>query len=926
MSTLESSGSSKTETMMELIDILLDFMDITKEPNLKRVIQFAFGILNTNNIEKLQFASKLISKLFAVIFPDPEEDEVLQTRNPQLVSDFILCVQMWTGHFPDEGKFLLAQLCSRTLNNENQPHAGQILVQLMDDILRDLGAEYITSSKLYCRILKLLESNRNEERISGHLLLKKLLDKSKCTQLNLFSYINVMECLNIEQSPQNSASLSARLSLLKENDTDGNWMRIFYSSLLQDSNIPRLHSSLVFIMDHFTIAELFSAHLLKEFLAATNSPNLHDMEGINLPEQQMKKFLSDNAQKQFFKAFGEVAWYGVPLCRWLDCIETGIKLQITKKHLLKISELVRNIANLDLRNSASNRFCEVFKVSIESLSVGDFMTLIRTLYNDNDIVCAYGLYLLVRIIENSQNINEEMVNFTKSFYESLSDKRDNYYLWDPLMELLRQFEHVPKTQHGWWRLPAFFSLHNNDEVRDFYRIEYDVNIELINECKNLKELQKHLIYKLNCQTEEETYFVMQQSVDLFLEKNVHHWSQLEEFHLDPVEVLENGAFKTLSHLSKLLSAHDKRLQDEKVIETFQVLLRNYPRRWVIPGNILKYVYKHLDIYKPEKLLDEMIANSSDGWELGAILCSTNSISVSKLINGLLYCETPTGVSRNAYAYLNSLSTWNINDHIKRNNYITYVSGMYKEQSVHILFNELLNINEHITVKESVENSRDHRIQMRIARTLFNYECFGETLPEYVSDKLWTALVAPNNPLNITYLFECLVAKLLPSFQLLMEKLKSLTSLQSHQQESIISVVYIYCMRNWDSLKLEQLQTAFELLWLHMMTAKFQTMFFSQLVLHRLAVRCEEKSIDLPFVDAIKSNLELLIGDKTPEYRVEARLLLPEILKYFPPADSILYMTNAPFDEYNNPKWEYSQNQMKKLDKIRTAFKAKGLTV
>ncbi|KRF82980.1 uncharacterized protein Dvir_GJ26119, isoform C [Drosophila virilis] len=105
---------------------------------------------------------------------------------------------------------------------------------------------------------------------------------------------------------------------------------------MKDSNIPRLHSTLVFIMDHFTIAELCSARLLKEFLAATNSPHLHDMEGINLPEQQMKTFFSKNTQKQLFKAFGEVAWHGVALCRWLNCIETCIKLQITKNLLLKM--------------------------------------------------------------------------------------------------------------------------------------------------------------------------------------------------------------------------------------------------------------------------------------------------------------------------------------------------------------------------------------------------------------------------------------------------------------------------------------------------------------------------------------------------------------------------------------------------------------
>ncbi|TDG52056.1 hypothetical protein AWZ03_001337 [Drosophila navojoa] len=563
-----TTGEVDNTTAMELVDILLDFVDSTKEPQLKRLIQYVCGLLNTNSSENLHLASKLIRKLFAVVVPSTKDDQQVQTYNSQLVSDFLLCVQMWTSRFPEGGKFLLRQVCSRTANNEKSQELGQ----LFDDILHELGPKFIDSSKLYCRVKKLLESKNNEERNSGYLILNKLLDSTRSENLDLYSYISVMECIKIEQK-------SISLSLLKEKNIDVNWMRILYIRLLQTTNIPMRHVIIDFIMDHFTVAELFSANLLIEFLSATNHLELHNLEGNPIQETKMKKFVTENDNnKQFVKALAEVPWTGVPLHRWLSCLEPRKQPQIKNNLLLNLAAHVRKIDNTSLRNSAGDLLCDLFEVSIESLSLPQFIEFVKTLYRDNEDV--YGLLtdILQILIDSSDDMKEDIVHLTKSTYEIFRDVHNDNNLWSSLKELVRKLDSVPTDLHGWWRLPAFFSTFSSKEAREFFRTRYDVNFDFIEECKDLNELQQHLIDKLKCQTSDEIYFVKQRSLQHFLDKNVHHWSQLGEFNLNPIHILETGSFYTLSHMACLLEKHDQKLPDESLIDFFLEQLNKYNRR------------------------------------------------------------------------------------------------------------------------------------------------------------------------------------------------------------------------------------------------------------------------------------------------------------------------------------------------------------
>ncbi|EDV93580.1 GH17217 [Drosophila grimshawi] len=171
---------------------------------------------------------------------------------------------------------------------------------------------------------------------------------------------------------------------------------------------------------------------------------------------------------------------------------------------------------------------------------------------------------------------------------------------------------------------------------------YDININVVKECRQPTELHIYLIDKLNCNTEEEILFVQQRSVDLFLTNNVHNWSQLEGFHLNLIEIIRNCTLNTLVHLTNLLGGHDQPLQDAKVLNTLLMVLRTYPKRWTT--NILKYATQHLDLNETKNLIEDMISNCNDVWELGQILM-TKSLPQSTIIKGLLHSDISLGVRR-----------------------------------------------------------------------------------------------------------------------------------------------------------------------------------------------------------------------------------------------------------------------------------------
>lgn len=122
--------------------------------------------------------------------------------------------------------------------------------------------------------------------------------------------------------------------------------------------------------------------------------------------------------------------------------------------------------------------------------------------------------------------------------------------------------------------------------------------------------------------------------------------------------------------------------------------------------------------------------------------------------------------------------------------------------------------------------------MRIAKAILD-------LSNHWIPGLWEALLCPSDQLNISFIYEFLVAKLLPGIAPLLDQLKHLITLKPSQQVSLISVVHTYCLTRWDTLQQEQLTSIFSTLLPLTMGANFQTRLFAQLVLHRLATHCIE---------------------------------------------------------------------------------------
>lgn len=126
--------------------------------------------------------------------------------------------------------------------------------------------------------------------------------------------------------------------------------------------------------------------------------------------------------------------------------------------------------------------------------------------------------------------------------------------------------------------------------------------------------------------------------------------------------------------------------------------------------------------------------------------------------------------------------------------------------------------------------------MRIGRAMLRITFKN---PSYWSDQLWVALLALNEHENIKYMFECLVARCLPSVDLLLNRLNQLDALESCQQLSFISVLHIYCLSKYNHIKLEQLQKIIDLLLPQTMAKDFEIRLFTQLVLHRLLQQFED---------------------------------------------------------------------------------------
>ncbi|ALC47584.1 CG18596 [Drosophila busckii] len=940
-------------SVAELNDLLSELIDMHKDNDLalKRVVQCIYNLLLGNNRWNVKFGSKVFHKLISVVIADAplKEDVAAQTLHRQLVANVLVCVKMHARKFPrTEGTFLLRQLWSLSQSSECQPFAAQILVQLFDDFVTEFTKpeEFVCASELHQHIQIFLQTELRDQRKSAFFLMRKLQailqsettdpsvgnslhDTLQCSVLQWAAYIDIMESLEEQQShlvlPTLNTLLPRIAAVTATTATESQqwlcWQRILYARLLKDNNILVLRWTLNYFFKHFNIEKLGRVQLLEQFLQATNRTQLYNVEGDSLAAAKlnMDKFLPESSRPVLLEALVKVNWHAVPLIFWLEQLHPKSCVNINKRLLLKLCACVRILKNPTLRQKANEHIYVLFEHTLDELRLGEYMVFVETLYSSGDHYYMDFNRWLTKM-RNCTNITEELVHFNKRCFEIMVQD----YALDEIVEtIIGHLTNVPKSLHGWWRLfPIFMqdrlAVATKSICMNFYSNNYNVNMDLLSTGHSLAEMQQHLLHQLHCEGDEEKSFVLLHSVDCFAKVNLQQWSDMAKLNLNPLDLLEQGGRETCMHLTALLSKHNSRLEhDEHLLGTLIKQIKTLENAENAAIGIAKYAFNQLNTDEYEDVLKQLLSNRNDAM-VCAILTTASRIPNAWIIHGMLEGESSTGDARIEESFAHDRAGKSCNSLYLRNIYISYVLKQ-RTTDMNEFLAELLRLNTELNIRKPryFENCKEHRTKIRIARAmLMMRDCLKWT------DELWSALLSPNDQHNISFMFEYLVASLLPDIQVLLLALKSRRStLKPSQQVSMISVLHIFCIRNWQKISVNDVDEIFNLIVPLTMGAHYQTRVLAQLVLHRLAVRCEENGITSPIASSLKTCIEITLGAKLQELQNEYRLTLPEILQYDAPADVILYMTNTPFDEVilTNVPFDKLNGS---IESCRAVFKAK----
>ncbi|KAM8712217.1 hypothetical protein ACLKA7_012696 [Drosophila subpalustris] len=923
---------------VEMDNMLCDLIDIHKvkgnEEALKRVLQSIFSLLDSNS--DVKFGTRLFDKLISVVIADRGDVNVSREQ----IAKVLDAVQIHARQSPSSGSYLLRKLSSISLCElikeagdhqlQLHPHAGQILEHLLDDFVRELGLKCACSSQLLTVLQQLLQSERGENRQLAYSIMRKLLvtierckDNTETvapldTLPHWPAYIVIMEQLEEVDSHLVLPMLCGHLPRFVASSHDDNWLRwlrILYVRLLENHNLLVVRSTLEYFLMYFTINELRRVNLLNQFLDAINKTELYDAEDYFLPELNIKTFVQNSGTLQFLEALVTVPWQSLPLLHWLRSMQPR-QPHIAKSLLFKICERIKSLQHENLRYEAQNRMFDIFEPTIETLSLGDYIQFIKALC---DSFCRDHKRFTAKIASCTE-FTDELVYFDKSLFMMIFRTDVNIGI-----ELHKQFSKLPRTQHGWWRMFSFFfSLKlecatERMEILDFYHTEYDLDIVLVEKMTNLSDLQQYLLQKLRCETEEEISFVLHRSVDWFTCEKLLKWTQIEEVNLKPLELLNQGTILTAQRVATLLNDVETRLKDETILKVLMNFLKQYPDSVLVATGLVRYAAAFLPNEESEQILSDVLETSH--FLNVNILCCTKRVPITLIIRGILSGSPLSGEMCIEYGYLINQYNYFFTSCRKRDSYINFVID--RKTDINAVLDELLRINNEMM--NYVENSKDHRIKMRIGRALLRITFKN---PGYWSDQLWIALLALNQHENIKYMFECLVARCLPSVDLLLDRLNQFDALESCQQVSLISVLHIYCLSKYNHMKLDQLQRIIDLLLPQTMAKDFEIRLFTQLVLHRLLQQFEDSNIKIPGVTNMKNAIEGNLADKLQEYQDEGRLLLPKICYQTPDglqaADFILYMTYSPCDEYFADSLRPNIKLKSELVKYRNILKDKGL--
>ncbi|XP_043651981.1 uncharacterized protein LOC122619244 isoform X2 [Drosophila teissieri] len=850
-------GSVYCEQVAAMDEFLLDLVEIIEdnEKDLKRLLLGIPKLLQDNGNESTLLGAQLIK-----ILSSSNSDSVEKIRPQSRLVD---------------GKMLVNQL-----------------LVIANDIL--YGEREKCLGKLFDATQKLLESNEPQRMRGAYFLIAKmqllceasegigqfLLDVFQCSGEQLSAFVKIVASVEEQETELVVSSLSTHLPLLGlSSDLGGHWLRfirILCLRLLQEKRIPVLRQIILYFHDHLSVPQLCRLDLLHQFLLATNNNQLFNYEGQDyLVLKNGNFFIGANAHT-LLTAMVAVPWKDIPLLIWLRRL-TVTQFPIASLELIqKLGSRVQVFNNYHIRQHVILTFFFLFRITIESLSVSDYIHLIAATINKYDEM--FYLSDVKAKIEASSNFEVHIDSFNKHSYELLVNNIEEISGLFPIF--IKKLETIPKHKHGWWRL-ILFQREVNDEVMDFYRTVYNVDTSMLLKDKSLEKIQLHLIDRLGCKTSEERAFLRSRCMDLFVLINLKSWSQFNDLNLKPLDVLNQVVLNrnTFGHLVKILGDHSEKLVDESILRDLISHIKTYDE----VNAIFKYAEAHLTLEEREKCVTDLLHLDSPVWFV-ANYFDTLTLPIPFLKKMILHGEPLTGDARIEAAYATKVFFEQ-----NRKNFFINCASISEKDDVSKLCDDLLSINNELSVENPgyLENSKVHRRKIRILIALWRLHKQWKW-----SDKLWEALLCSNDLLGINIVYEHLVAQMLPSIQPLLQKLQVLLTLEATQQESLLSVI-------------------FTLLLPLTMVSNSQTRRLAQLVLHKLACKSQKERTELPLANTLKTSLEATLGKELRNHKDDPLFPPIHLMSFSLKVEHLLNMTNAPFDEYERARdMEYDRTLKK----------------
>ncbi|XP_068140632.1 uncharacterized protein [Drosophila tropicalis] len=851
---MEAPSHSQSIDISDLNDLLHDLIDVYRNKKdellMKSVLRCIVNLIQNKNVNLCsRIFEKLISALFAAC--DGNADPASSMQH-QLVTNILTCVQLQMTKFPSaEGKLWLDQLWSLTFNGEQvHPLAEQVLVHLFDNFVCDLGLERCL--QLLKIIQQLLQAKERKNRQGAFILMHKL-EKTfntievigntiKCSHQQWVGYIAAMEHLEEQQMPVNIISF---LDDMKTVNDFSCWLRILLVRLLQLENISIVNKSIKYIAANFKLTQLSEWNMLEPFLEATNRIQLYDVNEDDRLCTIFKNLILSEVES-FAEALVNVPWewHDVSLCEWLHSVPKEEKEPCIRMDLLyQLGHRVKEIQNSRLRKAAQKTVEDKFQATFDNLSLRDYLLYIQMMYKNTNYAY-FDNDRLTRLVYDCDNFEIAIKSCTKVFLSAIINCHMNINLAIAFIVKLRT---VSKANHGWLRIFLLSCAHHDHRFYDLYSTDYGVEISLIFNEKDLRKLQRHLLDKLICETNEEKSLLLNVSLHLFVQMHIKEWSDMEKLQLNPLQLLRDENEITMQTMGWCLEKCKERLKDENILATFVSLLKKYPD-CSIAQRIARYASKHLTLEEQYTLSEDIISYHihSNPDVVKGILRPRLLVPLHQVVQGIIHFST-----------LNDDACIEANYEIL--NGFEPISGCFIDYAVNQdkyylkeITNKLLHMNKELSEShpQYLRNSKDHRLKFCIAFGLLFIE-----ERSHVLDPLWSELFSSNDLINIKGIYEGIVAITLRQPDELIERLQSISSLQTSQQMSLLSVTYIYLYHQRNALNEKELKRMVELLLPLTMETDLQVLEFSQLILSKLNVECKQKGLQPQIDNTLLTSIE-----------------------------------------------------------------------